>query len=137
MTLEPKDKITLSNIRMDKAREFLDDARATLAEARHKTAINRSYYSALNAVRAILILEGVNPETHVDGSDEAVGKEYLYELDALGDRALGVFGKKMLASARPVADDYVKSRAEDMKITIVDGKNIATLKDNMKQWLNK
>lgn len=67
MTLEPKDKITLSNVRMDKAREFLEDARATLAEARHKTAINRSYYSALNAVRAILILEGINPESH-DGA---------------------------------------------------------------------
>lgn len=78
-----------------------------------------------------------NPDRFVDGSDESVGKEYLYELDALGDRALGLFGKKMLASARPVTNDYVKSRAEDMKIKIVDGRNIATLKDNLKQWLNQ
>ena len=78
-----------------------------------------------------------NPDRFVDGTDESVGKEYLYELDALGDRALGLFGKKMLASARPVTNDYVKSRAEDMKIKIVDGRNIATLKDNLKQWLNK
>lgn len=78
-----------------------------------------------------------NPNRYADGTDESVGKEYLYELDALGDRVLGLFGKKMLASARPVADDYVKSRAEDMKIAIVDGKNIATLKDNMKQWLSR
>ncbi|MBI5194630.1 MAG: DUF1887 family protein [Nitrospirae bacterium] len=77
-----------------------------------------------------------NPDRFVDGTDESVGKEYLYELDALGDRALGLFGKKMLASARPVTNDYVKSRAEDMKIKIVDGRNIATLKDNLKQWLN-
>ena len=64
MTLEPKDRITLSNVRMEKAREFLEDARANLAEGRNKTAINRSYYSALNAVRAILTIEGINPESH-------------------------------------------------------------------------
>jgi len=34
------------------------------AAGRHRTSVNRAYYAALNAVRAILILEGVNPETH-------------------------------------------------------------------------
>jgi uncharacterized protein (UPF0332 family) len=64
MTLEKKDKKALSDVRMAKAREFLEDARANLREGRHRTAINRSYYAALSAVRAILILEGANPETH-------------------------------------------------------------------------
>src|SRR3990170_7416577 len=68
MAMELKDRITLSNIRMEKAREFLEDAKANLAKERNKTAINRSYYSALNVVRAILIIEGINPESH----DEAV-----------------------------------------------------------------
>ncbi len=49
---------------MDKAFEALDDARANLEEGRYKTSVNRSYYAVLNAVRAILILEGVNPRTH-------------------------------------------------------------------------
>lgn len=49
---------------MAKARQFLEDARANLAEGRHKTAINRSYYAAFNDARSILILEGANPETH-------------------------------------------------------------------------
>lgn len=64
MTLEKQDKKALSDVRMAKAREFLEDARANLRESRHRTAINRSYYAALSAVRAILILEGANPETH-------------------------------------------------------------------------
>lgn len=64
MTLEPQDKRSLSDVRMAKALEFLEDARANLREGRHKTAINRSYYAALSAVRSILILEGANPETH-------------------------------------------------------------------------
>lgn len=64
MTLEEKDKRSLSDVRMAKAREFLEDARANLAGGRHRTAINRSYYAALSAARSILILEGANPETH-------------------------------------------------------------------------
>jgi len=64
MTLEEKDKRSLSDVRMAKAREFMEDARANLGEGRLRTAINRSYYAALSAARSILILEGANPETH-------------------------------------------------------------------------
>jgi len=78
-----------------------------------------------------------NPDRIIDDSEESVTKEYLYELLALGDRALGLFGEKMLASARPITNDYVRKRAEVMKIRLIDGKNIATIKENLKQWLNK
>jgi len=64
MNLDPKDKRTLSETRMAKAKEFLADARATFDGGRYRTSVNRAYYAALNAVRAILILEGANPETH-------------------------------------------------------------------------
>jgi uncharacterized protein (UPF0332 family) len=67
MTLEPKDKELLSDLRMAKAREFLGDAEANLKEDRLLTSVNRSYYAALNAVRSLLILEGVDPESH-DGA---------------------------------------------------------------------
>lgn len=64
MTLKSEDKKAISGIRITKAYEFLEDARANYNEGRYKTSVNRSYYAALNAVRAILILEGTNPETH-------------------------------------------------------------------------
>ncbi|MFH0924696.1 MAG: HEPN domain-containing protein [bacterium] len=64
MTLKMEDKKILSDIRMGKAYEFLEDARVNHKEGRYKTSINRSYYAALNAIRSILILEGANPETH-------------------------------------------------------------------------
>ena len=54
MNLEAQDKRNLSDARMLKALEFLDDARANLKEGRDKTAVNRSYYAALSAARAIL-----------------------------------------------------------------------------------
>jgi uncharacterized protein (UPF0332 family) len=64
MSLSKEDKKTLSELRIKKAYEFLDDARANLKEDRYKTAVNRAYYAVLNAARALLILEGSNPETH-------------------------------------------------------------------------
>ncbi len=67
MTLTKEDKINLSESRIQKAKEFLEDARATLQDERIKTSVNRSYYAALNAVRSLLILEGVNAESH-DGA---------------------------------------------------------------------
>jgi uncharacterized protein (UPF0332 family) len=76
MTIEPKDKKSLSDVRMARAYEFLDDARATFEEGRHKTSINRSYYAVLSAARAILILEGVNPETH-DGAATMLGLRFI------------------------------------------------------------
>ncbi len=67
MILEIKDKKVISDTRMENGMEFLADARATYNEMIYRTSVNRAYYAALNAVRAILILEGANPEAH-DGA---------------------------------------------------------------------
>ncbi len=64
MTLSKEDKTTLSNVRMEKALEFLEDAKANYREGRFRTSVNRAYYAVLNAARALLILEGINPERH-------------------------------------------------------------------------
>jgi len=64
MTLTEEEKTALSNIRMEKAIEFFEDAFANFKENRYKTAVNRCYYSALSAIRSLLILQGANPESH-------------------------------------------------------------------------
>ena len=76
MTLSTDDKRVLSDVRFAKAREALDDARANLAEARPNTAANRSYYAALNGVRALLTLDGVNPESHA-GAMTTLGLRFI------------------------------------------------------------
>ena len=77
MTLSTDDKRVLSDVRFAKAREALDDARANLAEARLNTAANRSYYAALNGVRALLILDGVNPESHAGAMTTTLGLRFI------------------------------------------------------------
>lgn len=64
MTLSAEDKNALSHYRLQKAKEFLDDAKKNFDEGRYRTSLNRSYYAALHAARALLILEGANPVTH-------------------------------------------------------------------------
>jgi uncharacterized protein (UPF0332 family) len=64
LTIESREKKSLSDMRMAKAYDFLEDARANFKEGRYRTSVNRSYYAALNAARAILILKGANPQTH-------------------------------------------------------------------------
>lgn len=85
---------------------------------------------------AIISCKTANPNHTREGEAESISKEYLYELDSLGDTALGLFGKRMIASARPISNQYVRNRAAVMRIDMVDGKNILTLKDKLKSWLN-
>jgi len=63
------------------------------------------------------------------------GREYLYELDSLGDNALGLFGKKILASARQIHDSYIHARAASMGIEIVDGDKIKQIPQRIQKWL--
>ncbi len=49
---------------MQKALEFLDDAKINLDNKRYRTSVNRIYYASLNALRSLLFLDGANPETH-------------------------------------------------------------------------
>jgi len=76
MTLSADDKKTLSDVRFAKAHGALADAQANLRDGRANTAVNRSYYAALSAVRALLILDGVNPESHA-GAVTTLGLRYI------------------------------------------------------------
>ena len=64
MKLNKQDKENLSEIRFEKAGEFLRDAQANIEETRYKTGVNRAYYAVLQAVRSLLVLEGLDAETH-------------------------------------------------------------------------
>jgi uncharacterized protein (UPF0332 family) len=64
MTRGIHEKKSLSETRMEKAREFLDDAVESFSRGRYRTAVNRAYYAVHSAARSLLILEGLDPESH-------------------------------------------------------------------------
>ncbi len=80
------ERITLSDLRAEKAKEMLEDARKTFEAGMFKTSVNRSYYAVLHATRSLLILKGLDPVTH-DGTIK------LFSLDFV---KTGLISKEML-----------------------------------------
>ena len=78
MTLSIEEKKSLSRYRLEKAERLLDDSRLLLKEGRWESSINRSYYAALSAAKAALILFGIDPKTH-EGVKTMVNKKLIIE----------------------------------------------------------
>lgn len=76
MTLTPDNKIDLSDYRLQKARKFLDAANILCDGSRFESSVNRSYYSILSAAKALLVLRGIDPETH-EGTKTMLSKEFI------------------------------------------------------------
>jgi uncharacterized protein (UPF0332 family) len=116
MTLSWTDKKILSQTRMEKAREFLEDAKGNFREGRVKTSINRSYYALLAAARSILILCGVNPETH-EGAVTMLSLKFV-KTELLSVETVKTF--KLLFSRRTDADygDFDSADAADAEEAI-------------------
>ena len=76
MTLSAKEKSDLSHYRLEKARKFLSDAKNFLDSGAYDASVNRSYYAILNSARSILILRGIDAETH-DGVKTMLSKEFI------------------------------------------------------------
>lgn len=76
MPLSIKDKTELARYRIEKAKKLLSDADTLLKANSYESSVNRSYYAVLNASRALLILRGVDPETH-EGVKTMLSKEFI------------------------------------------------------------
>ena len=122
MTLNAQEKKDLSIIRMKKAQEFLEDARANYEGKRYRTSVNRSYYAALNAVRALLILDGVNPESH-DGLITMLSLRFI-KTKILPPPLIKNF--KLLLSRRTDGDygDFDSVEAEDSRDSLEKAEEI-------------
>ena len=116
MTLSWADKKILSQTRMVKAHEFLEDAKGNFREGRFKTSINRSYYALLAAVRSILILQGTNTETH-EGAVTMLSLKFV-KTELLPVETVKTF--KLLFSRRTDADygDFDSADAVDAEEAI-------------------
>lgn len=76
MTLRQEEKDSLSKYRIEKAKKILEDARLLLEEKRFESSVNRSYYAALTAAKAVLIIFGIDPKTH-EGVKAMLGKKLI------------------------------------------------------------
>jgi uncharacterized protein (UPF0332 family) len=133
MKLSSEDKKNLSSIRFEKSEEFLRDARANLEESRCKTAVNRAYYAALNAVRALLILDGVDPDTH-SGAVTTLSLHFV-KTGLLSVDVIKTF--KLLLSRRTDVDygDFEIIDAEDAEDSVQKAQDIIQKIDALRRSL--
>lgn len=59
-----EEKITLSRLRLQKAKECLTDAALLGDNGSYKSLTNRSYYAVFHAMRAVLALDGFDSKKH-------------------------------------------------------------------------
>jgi hypothetical protein len=118
MTLSAEEKKALSKYRLEKAERLLDDAKLLLKEGRYESSVNRSYYAALSAAKAVLILLGIDPKTH-EGVKTMVNKKLV--LDGLISKEHGKWFRNLLFE-REDADytDYVAIDSSDAKNAFKD-----------------
>ncbi len=76
MMLTVKEKIEIARYRMEKAKRPLGDADTLFQSSSFESSINRGYYAILNASRSLLILRGIEAETH-EGIKTMLSKEFI------------------------------------------------------------
>ena len=125
MTLSLQEKITLSEARIDKARNHLKDAEDIFQERRHGVAINRAYYAILSAARSLLILKGIDPATH-DGVKTMLSLHFV-KTNYLPKNVVDSF--RILLARRTDVDygDFSEGTPEEAKDSIEKAREFITL----------
>ena len=121
----------LSVYRINSALETLDAAKVCIESKHYKDAINRSYYAAFYATKAVLAMEGIDFKRH---KDVVAYFNKNYVATEIFDKKLG----RMLASLQQTRetsdyDDFFIASKEDAEIQCENAeKIIIAVKDYLK-----
>lgn len=105
------ERITLSRVRLDAAKERIRFAGEIIKIGDYKTVANRSYYAVFSAMRAVLALDGFDSKKH-SGVIAQFRKKYL-KTDVL-PRELSVFIDELveIRQGSDYDDFYIVTKAE-------------------------
>ncbi|RMG04400.1 MAG: HEPN domain-containing protein [Nitrospirae bacterium] len=114
MTLSVEEKQVLSKYRLEKSENMLEEAIFNFEHGKYATSVNRAYYAVLNSARALLILKGIDPQTHT--GCKTMLSLHLIRTGLMNERVIEDF--KVLFSRRTDVDygDFEtidRKRAED------------------------
>jgi uncharacterized protein (UPF0332 family) len=101
MKLSRDEKVELARHRMAKAASLLADGETLLRASSFASSSNRSYYAALSAARALLVIRGTDPESH-EGVKVLLSREYI----RTGILARGAAETFRVLQARRMDSDY-------------------------------
>ncbi len=64
LKLQYEDKVSLSKLRLDTAKECLKDSLVLINSESYKASANRSYYAVFHAMRAVLVFDEFDSKKH-------------------------------------------------------------------------
>ena len=108
--------VALSKVRLERAKELIDEANNLLKADCYKSANNRAFYAMEKAIKSLLALKGQDNLTH-NGTLKQFNYHYIYN----GDGFFGTDDYKILSSAEQIRnasdydDFYIANKEETIK----------------------
>ena len=130
-----EEKISLSDIRFEKSKTMLDDAKKSYEAEMYKTSVNRSYYTILHVARSLLILKGVDLLCH-DGIKTMLSLHFV-KPQLLSQEAIKIYTN--LLSMRTDVDygDFEYISKEDAKESYEEAQKFIEMIESIKKKLQE
>lgn len=126
--------LTLSNVRLDRAKELLDESKELLKNASYKSANNRAYYSIEKCIKALLATEGLDVATH-NGALKQFNFIFIYK----GHGYFVPEDYQIVAKAEQIrtASDYDDFYLADKKETMQQVENATYFLEKVEKYIKK
>jgi len=112
-----EDKIDLCKYRIEKSKKLISDATKLFDAASYESSVNRSYYAILTAAKALLVLRGIEPETH-DGVKTMLSKEFIRTgllPKEFGETFRGIYARRIDSDYGDYIEIGIDESAESLK----------------------
>ncbi len=125
-------RYTLADVRLNRAKELLKDAMNLFGDKSYKSANNRAFYAMEKAIRALLVLEDVEPQTH-----NGVLKQFNYLFIFKGDGYFNQDDYQKLAKSEQIrnASDYDDFYLASREETLQEIENAAYMVKKAEQYI--
>ncbi|MDD6490675.1 MAG: HEPN domain-containing protein [Firmicutes bacterium] len=108
---------TLAMVRMNRAKELLDEAIELLEKGSYKSANNRAFYSMKKSIKALLAMEQIEVTTH-NGGLKQFNYVFIYNGDGTFDSQdyQRIAGAEQIRNASDYDDFYIASKDETRQL---------------------
>ena len=114
--MDENNRQSLAIIRLERARELLNEAKRLYEDGSYKSSNNRAYYSFEKSVKALLALKEKDAKTHA-GVLHLFNVEYVQDNDYFTHKDYMKFkDSEYIRSASDYDDFYVASKEECLKL---------------------
>ncbi|MGN0329113.1 MAG: HEPN domain-containing protein [Lachnospira sp.] len=124
----------LSKIRLERAKELIDEANSLLKSNSYKSANNRAFYAMEKSIKSLLALKGQDNLTH-NGAIKQFNYHYIYK----GDGFFTANDYKIISSAEQIrnASDYDDFYIANKDETVKQVENAEYLYNKVNEYINK